>query len=345
MNKPRLPFDIEYLMESVLNEDPDGVFDEDGDQITHWGDSGAHAFIIFDKFSIIADGGITHQQIMYSIEHASRDGRPDVFIRNEERGVEISNDDGFLWELEHGGLRDAIESGDANEASFYREEFGLSGRVWTIGKQRIISFWNPGNKVIKNWGRVEQMFRDFSGLGDLDDYDVEFIDRYAGGSSDGDTSAPLVWAKTLSSKTHGKRDDKQMNFFDKLSPEQLKKLQSKIHTMPPEKKKQALLAMGIRNTKASNIAEKLGMTVAELNHIMNVNEGVLNEDPDAVYDPDGEILAAWFEQGGEKYGFIILDEFSSIRKNGKHDTILDAFLAANRSRDPAHYMESKSPSS
>jgi hypothetical protein len=42
--------------------------------------------------------------------------------------------------------------------------------------------------------------------------------------------------------------------------------------MTPKEKKAALEKLGAKNTKTIDIANKLGMSVAEFNHIMNVNE-------------------------------------------------------------------------
>lgn len=67
-----------------------------------------------------------------------------------------------------------------------------------------------------------------------------------------------------------------------MSSADIKAIQQKLHTLPPEQKKQALQAMGKRNVKAAEIADKLGMTVAEFNHIMNVNEGEEDKMPDLI---------------------------------------------------------------
>jgi DNA-directed RNA polymerase specialized sigma24 family protein len=64
------------------------------------------------------------------------------------------------------------------------------------------------------------------------------------------------------------------NKLQSLPQEKLDKIVDKLHILPPEKKREALLAMGYKNIKAIEIAEILGMTVAEFNNIMNVNESI-----------------------------------------------------------------------
>ena len=64
------------------------------------------------------------------------------------------------------------------------------------------------------------------------------------------------------------------NKLQSLSQEKLDKIVDKLHILPPEEKRKALMAMGYKNIKAIEIAEILGMTVAEFNNIMNVNESI-----------------------------------------------------------------------
>lgn len=66
---------------------------------------------------------------------------------------------------------------------------------------------------------------------------------------------------------------KRPDVIEKLTPEQLKAVQEKLHVLDPEEKKKAMDVLGMNTPhKAAMIANKLGMSVAEFNHLMNVNE-------------------------------------------------------------------------
>ena len=113
--------------------------------------------------------------------------------------------------------------------------------------------------------------------GDLNDYEIDWLER-----SRNRSMTPLTKASDVDANT-GKPDANQKDFIStlfgdvkkikSLSPEEIEKLNKKIHLLPPAKKREALLAMGYKNIKAIEIADALGMTVAEFNNIMNVNEG------------------------------------------------------------------------
>jgi DNA-directed RNA polymerase specialized sigma24 family protein len=114
--------------------------------------------------------------------------------------------------------------------------------------------------------------------GDLNDYEVDWLERSYGNGS----TTPLTKASNVDANT-GKPDANQKDFIStlfgdvkkikSLPPEEIEKLNKKIHLLPPAKKREALLAMGYKNIKAIEIADALGITVAEFNNIMNVNEG------------------------------------------------------------------------
>lgn len=291
MNKPRLPFDIEFLMESILSEDPDGVYDTEDKKIARWVDDAACAFFIYDTVSLLANGK-THFAITRSLLNARQKHNPIAYLKTSNKELRISNTAALKKEMQDGSVADVLdmferemeETGEDMENLYDdvytdgRIKYCISGRVWP--DKKIISFWNDQAAVVKGWDRVERMFSEFKKtLGSLDDYVVDFVERTA------DTSQPLVSAKTISASrkpANARSDSNQMNFLDKLSDEQLRVLQRKIHTMKPQEKKRALQAMGASNHKASDIAAKLGMSVAEFNHIMNVNEGEEDKMPDLI---------------------------------------------------------------
>ncbi len=292
MSKPRLPFDIEFLMESILSEDPDGVYDAQDKKITSWTNEDARPFSIYDTVSLLQHGG-THFGITKGMLEARYMPHPAAFLKSESGGgIEISSTTALEQEMKHGSLAKLLDMFEKEseyvddwkdlDDDIYlagRVNYGISGRVWP--SKKILSFWNEQDDVMNAWERIEKFFETFKAiLGPIDNYMVDFVERST------DSSRPMVSAGTISarrkSQSSGKPDDKQMNFLDKLSPEQIKVLQRKIHTMKPQEKKRALQAMGFSNHKAADIATKLGMTVAEFNHIMGVNEGEESDMPNLI---------------------------------------------------------------
>jgi hypothetical protein len=151
----------------------------------------------------------------------------------------------------------------------------IFGRLWY--RKKLMSFWNNTQKVVKNWNWVKNYFNNMQKLtGDLNDYEIDWLERSRNASM-----TPLTKASDVDANT-GKPDANQQDFIStlfgdvkkikSLSPEEIEKLNKKIHLLPPAKKREALLAMGYKNIKAIEIADALGMTVAEFNNIMNVNE-------------------------------------------------------------------------
>ena len=286
MHKPRLPFDIEFLMESILQENPDAVEDKDGNYVTTWhGRSPAYAFMTFEHFNMIGLG-VTHHAMVDFCYNTAHKARPVDFFKTvvDGRAVQVSSEEGFFKNLTTGKLGEYIKAGgrrapeadvSGGDVEKYRTGLGLTGRIWT-GK-KLISFWNSSSEVVNQWDEVEKMFKDFAGtLGKLEEYQVDFIER------ESNPKKPLVTASSISSSRSsvGKlRPTNQMDFLEKLSPEKLAALQKKLHTMKPVEKKRALQALGAGNFKAAEIADKLDMSVAQFNHIMNVNENEEDQMP------------------------------------------------------------------
>lgn len=265
MNKPRLPLDIEFLMESILSENPDGIMAND-DWLTDWRDKDARAFMIFDNFSVLTTD--KHYEIIQRfVELVKLKEYP-----HNGREFKVSSTPGMYKELKDGKLGKYVqhrvkkhpENWPDKEVEIYRTKLGLSGRLWM--DKKIISFWNSSKDVIKNWDKVERLFSEFSELGNIDEYRVDFIERST------NPNAPMVSAKEVGSSRKSNATNSGKNFIEKLDPAQLRLLQRKIHTLPPQKKRMALMALGANNYKAADIAAKVGMSVAEFNHIMLVNE-------------------------------------------------------------------------
>lgn len=289
------------LDENTLNEDPDNV--DTNDDNLHYNDDDTVAFFCTKNYSIIAPRK-THWEIMEEIRKIRLNQTSEKF---QDEEMVVSND----YELE----KDIFDT-DSNLHKFLDKPKGnfrsdisgfISGRLWTASK--TISFWNNQIDVLNNWEAVEQMFNDHSRrIGILDKYNVDFIERDS-------SEIPLTPAKSISKPKNNVKvgsdrfateptldttdyenlptidADKQLNFFDKifrnpilldkLSSAQLKKIQNKIHVMPPELKAQIMKAnqSSIVN-KAGEIADKLGMSVAEFHSLWGMDENKLNESPD-----------------------------------------------------------------
>ena len=274
-------------LKDLLNEDPDEVIDMSDRAICDWTDADAVAFIITEKCSITYAGGI-HSDIVDTMEN--------LYIYLLDRP--IANDASLQRRLERNGmatdnivaLRELLTQPSAfheylknggrsgNQGINIRTIQGtIFGRLWY--RKKLMSFWITTQKVVKNWNWVKNFFKNMQGtnIGNLNDYEIDWLERSRNASM-----TPLTKASDVDANT-GKPDANQKDFISalfgdvekikSLPPEEIEKLNKKIHLLPPSKKREALLAMGYKNIKAIEIADALGMTVAEFNNIMNVNEG------------------------------------------------------------------------
>ena len=282
MSKPRLPLDIEFLLESVLDETPDTVYNQDDEWVADYTDRDGVAFMLTPNFSAICRRGV-HFDIVDALKFAYNNLdklENDVALKDELklRFVKVANLKGLRNDLKSGPMADYFSKPKSSEAVSVRKIPGtISGRLWT--NRKIISFWNESKTVVRNWKLIEHLFTE-NGItvGKLENYKVDWIERAS--SIEG---SPMTPAASVTSDT--KQDDPNQGDFiaklfgdkDKLQSlpqEKLDKIVDKLHILPPEKKREVLLAMGYKNIKAIEIAEILGMTVAEFNNIMNVNESI-----------------------------------------------------------------------
>ena len=265
MNKPRLPFDIEFLMESVLKETPDFIMGVNDKSLAQWdeGYGKIYAFMTFDHSSVLGKD-LTHYKIAKFMDAAINKMSPETYLNNLTN-LSVSNIAGLKKDLIYGRLGKAAAQSSLADDTF-RVNFGLSGRIWV--NKKMISFWNSRQAVIKDWDALEQMFKDFAHiLGPIEEYHIDWIERRCW--------TPLTPASTLSGNKRGPADGEQqlaLRFADDLSGDEIKAIQKRLHTMKPEEKKKALQALGKKNVKAAEIADALGMSVAQFNHIMHVNE-------------------------------------------------------------------------
>jgi len=273
-------------LKDLINEDPDAVVGLSGKEISDWTDADAVAFIITQKCSISYAGGM-HRDIVDTMENLyiylldSPDANDERLQRKLERQGMATDNIVALRELltQPSAFHEYLKNGgrSGNEGINIRTIQGtIFGRLWN--RKKLISFWNNTQKVVKNWNWVKNYFNNMQKLtGDLNDYEIDWLERSRNASM-----TPLTKASDVDANT-GKPDANQQDFIStlfgdvkkikSLSPEEIEKLNKKIHLLPPEKKREALLAMGYKNIKAIEIADALGMTVAEFSNIMNVNEG------------------------------------------------------------------------
>ena len=274
-------------LKDLINEDPDAVVGLSGKEISDWTDADAVAFIITEKCSITYAGGI-HSDIVDTMENLyiyllDRPSANDASLqrRLERHGMATDNIVALRELLTqpsafHEYLKNGGRSG--NERINVRTIQGtIFGRLWY--RKKLMSFWITTQKVVKNWNWVKNFFKNMQGtnIGNLNDYEIDWLERSRNASM-----TPLTKASDVDANT-GKPDANQKDFISalfgdvekikSLPPEEIEKLNKKIHLLPPSKKREALLAMGYKNIKAIEIADALGMTVAEFNNIMNVNEG------------------------------------------------------------------------
>jgi len=266
----RVPFDIEFLLEGILDESPDTV--RVGDTTHEWTDPDAHGFMIFDTFSVIARNA-AHYNIMTklsSVAHAVGSGEHEMSMLSANGKMFISDEAAAVAELKNPNSqlnKYFVKYRTYDGGMRYRTELGLAGRLWT--RSKVIAFWNDSSKVKSRWKDVRKMFERFQKIiGDLDEYQIDLIERA------NSRIKPLEPVQSMRGT-----DPNQTNFMktlfggeEKLNNKQIGALQQKIHTLPPEKKKAALAMLGAKNYKAREIADKLGISVAEFNHLMQVNE-------------------------------------------------------------------------
>ncbi len=283
---------VPALEEDLINEDPDDVrvINHSGEEelISSYRDADAAAFMIFPTFSVIKPTGI-HSEIkrflatiyikfMTGVEVKAHD-IPNILNEIDVGDMEVSDIDAMLKDLGGDGVAaKAFKSGIFATSTAYRHkiEKSLSGRLWSDTK--ILSFWNRKSDVIKNWAEVQKMFKNHSNYGLLDHYHVDFLERT------GIETEPLTLAASISRSmgTPPSNDINQLKLvgrflsnpknLDKLSDSQMEKLAGKLHVMTPAQKNKVMKAAGMNYNKAAEIADKMGLTVAEFNNLLHISE-------------------------------------------------------------------------
>ncbi len=317
------------LSTNLLKEDPDVVkFLDANDTMTgvSWADIGTEprAFVAFDDYSFISskkthgaiynfvdalkenvfDKNLTEKDFIDYVEKINGKYSGDLNINNMQRySTKTLGDIKMVYKdlkSPNSVLNEYIKRKDGRAKDISEV---ISGRYWK--KYKIISFWKKQSEVVFMWDMIEKMLIDDGE--NPDEYKIDWLERGR------DYHSKLTPVSSLKSKTKSKDDEL------KLSDEDYKKLMSKLHVAPPEEKKIILKQLGVGNlNKASDIANKLNMTVAQYNHLMNINENILKEDPDTVtyYDDDGEMIEIeWYD--GDGFTFFTGPKYSLIGESDR----------------------------
>jgi hypothetical protein len=289
------------LLKSLLKETPDFWYDPSSRSKGGWGETDARPFISLDNgVTVMADTtGMTHLGIMTVIQKCFSEG--DVSYLDYE-SVMTTDDDKFMKYLNsNNGLTEYLRDNNYDLTGYSSDGYGdygsdnsndripmreipgtLMGRVWS--RKKVISFWNEQSEVLEMWSVVQNMFKHFTGmLGPIKEYKVDWIERAEDENSSEMTSAESIGRKEVSpSKEPSKDKDGQQNFIaklfaasnkiKKLDSAKLKAIRNKMHVLDPELKGELMKMSKEYKNKASEIADALGMTVAEFHSLYHVDE-------------------------------------------------------------------------
>ena len=309
--------------------------DDDGninDPRLSFNSADAWIFFAFADYSIIQQGGI-HAHITSAVKRTWEEGEESAafiydengFVSDEKKYVEdVFDTNGVWWWWLNGNekkpnIRNAIPG-------------VLVGRLWS--SHNVISFWNDQGDVLHQWKNVERMFRNFPNkLGDLKKYQVDWVNR-----EEGDPFGSAEEISMTNSARPEPEDERQTNFFVKLfdAPEKVKKMsteklnyiRNKMHVLDPGVKAQVMKATG--NTlynKAGELADALGMSVAEFNSLWHLDETrQLAESPDWVQGGDApekkEGTLKWYY--GDNWAFFAFKDYSMVSAKRTHEAMLKA---------------------
>jgi hypothetical protein len=266
---------LSSLIKNILKEDPDEVIlsvDVFNDPLYTVGydEGNSYTFVVGEKYSFV---GPTVNDNGDSITHDDVIGLTKDVIQLINRGEKLSNVDDYfkwrqinVWNIED-FYNDVKKSGpdasalDNNHDSRDIPRF-VTGRFWS--DKKIISFWNEKSRVIKLWSSIEKMIR-HEKISIFDQYRVDWVER-SELFYDGEFE-PIGTVKSF-------RNKKNVPVKD-IEPEKLKNILKKLHLASPQEKRELLNKIGANvPSKAAKIADKLNMTVAQFNALMNINENI-----------------------------------------------------------------------
>ena len=326
------------LLKDLIKESPEEVIiGKYARETLNWYDNVAYAFITFPTFSLICRNS-THGNILHNVNSVIRDvgdtNNTDELKKliNEffdKVHLRCSDIDAFIEDYKTGVLGNIIKKHGENWFLFNMPELrgspvSLHGRAWP--EKKIISCWNNLDDIKKNWNAIENMFSyNKSKIGELNDYTVDYLDRDSTFHKK-NVLLDLISAKDIKKNSDGKKST--------LTPEEIRDLQQKLHTLPPAEKKQAMIKLGMvdfdanRNDARMNfmrgaIAEGKILLKDLLNETLSLedNPNIMKEDEhfdhayrkswlekhNATYSSDGRLIA---------YHGTPSKNISSIKKNG-----------------------------
>ena len=240
--------------EEMLTEDPDSV-QQHGLPTVHVGKSNATFFLIRDTYVFSLHRGMYHWHILKAIYYHLKGQKIDPASKLVFGDLQLL-EKYLTHNLNWYKLLKAVATGDYMSES-YRTGFGVSGRIWR--EKKIISMWNSVSEVKQQLPVLKDMFAENEKvLGKLEDYKFDYIKRRS--------TEPLLSLADLESSNG-----------NEISDEELRKLQQVMHVASPENKRDILSLLGAKVDKSGEIADKLGITKAQLNYMANVNEIKLTE--------------------------------------------------------------------
>jgi hypothetical protein len=244
---------VHILLKSLLKESPEEVIiGKYARETLNWYDNVAYAFITFPTFSLICRNS-THGNILRNVNSVIRDfgntNNADELKKliNEffdKVHLSCSDIDAFIKDYKTGVLGNIIKKHGENWFLFNMPELrgspvSLHGRAWP--EKKIISCWNNLDDIKKNWDAIKSMFsHNKSKIGELNDYTVDYLDR------DSTFHKKNVLLDLIPAKDIKNSDGKKST----LTPEEIRDLQKKLHTLPPAEKKQAMIKLGMVNFDA-----------------------------------------------------------------------------------------------
>jgi hypothetical protein len=234
----------------LLRESPDGTIkrfpDENGEtfRIT-WNKKDSRTFIIVDNFICVAeDHAVFHEQLYSMLEDVFQ--TDDVSVK--EQMIMLGQPSEEFKEIISGGLH----RGDAVEE--YPE--WIQGRAWL--DHEYISFWNNSYYVKNNLAPIIKMIKILGGNPNTWDWEL-------------DHEAPVK----LTTLMGGSKSEEP-------AENEIKDWQREVHILPPEKKGDALKAMGVK-PKVPLGAQARYLRGESLSFKEYFGQRLLKENPDNLY--------------------------------------------------------------